>query len=272
MIIYKLTSPSNKCYIGQTKNSINIRWKQHRQAWNSLNKIPYKNTTVKLFYAFDKYPNENEWNIEILCECFDVNEMDEKEMYYIELYDSINNGYNITKGGKGRKVDFLTEEHKTNISNARKNYYDSDSGKEWKNTLSEICSGENNPAFGKKFSHTEETKKDISDKMKGKNVGKDPWNKGKTGVYSEKTLQQMSIGRKGKGLGKDNSKNMLGKPQTEHQKQTVSNIKSKYWIITNPEGNEFEVFGLSNFCKQYNLNRRNITSKSGSKKYKARKK
>jgi hypothetical protein len=272
MIIYKLTSPSGKCYVGQTKFHIDFRWSQHIKSWERWKQDrSRKKNSSKLYYGFDKYKPDF-WQKEIVFKCSSKEELDFMEMYYIELYDSINEGYNITKGGSGVKLDFLTEEHKKNLSIARKIYYESEKGLEWKDYLSEKYSGENNPMYGKNFNHTEETKNDISKKMKGKNSGKNPWNKNKKGVYTEETLEKMSANRKGKGLGKDNSKNMFGKSQTEYQKQIVSSIKSKYWIITDPEGNEFEVFGLSKFCNENNLSQSNITTKSGSRKYRARKK
>jgi hypothetical protein len=267
MIIYKLTSPSNKSYIGQTKSNIELRWKQHRQLWKRLKiKGCYKNSSSKLFYAFDKYPENSCWKISILCECLSKKELDKMEMYYILNYDTVNNGYNITKGGSGRKVDFLTKEHKQNLSNARKKYYDTQDGKKWKQHLSIIVSGKNNPRYGKTFSHSDKTKQDISNKMKGKNKGKEPWNKDKQGVYSEKTLEKMSKNRTGKALGKDNSKNMKGKSQTDFQKEKSSIANSKFWIITDPNGNQFEIFNLRKYCKENGLDASNIQTKCGSKK------
>lgn len=67
---------------------------------------------------------------------------------------------------------------------------------EWKKNNSKRNTGENNPNYGKtgywngkkKNAWTEEMKKKLSDKMKGKI----PWNKGKKGVYSEDSLKKMS--------------------------------------------------------------------------------
>ena len=51
--------------------------------------------------------------------------------------------------------------------------------------------GDKNPFFGKK--HTEKAKEE----MRQARLGKEPWNKGKTGVYSEKTLKKMSLVKSG---------------------------------------------------------------------------
>lgn len=269
MIIYKLISPSGKVYIGQTKNSVEFRWNQHIKSWERWKRNRTKRgVSSKLYFALDKHSPEN-WKKEVLCECFLKEELDEKEEYYIQLYDSVENGYNITKGGSGRKVFFLDEEHKENLSKARKQYYDTEEGLEWKEKLSKKFSGENNPMYGKTYTKSEETKKLISEKMKGKNLGKDPWNKGKP--LDEEYKKKISEGRKGKGLGRDNSKNMKGKSQTEYQKQRASETKGKIWIIIDPNGNEFEIFSLNKFCKENGLDQGNL-SRGKHKGYKAKKK
>lgn len=277
MNIYKLTSPSGKVYIGQTKNTIELRWNQHIRSWERWKRErTKKGGSTKLYFALDKYPPEN-WKIEILCKCSLREELDEKEEYYIQSYNSIEDGYNITKGGSGRKVDFFDEDHKKNLSNARKEYFNTDEGLKWKEELSKKYSDEGNPMYGKVFDHTEETKKDISEKMKGKNLGKEPWNKGKEGVYSNETTDNISKTQKkrhaeGKYDHIDYSLKMKGKKQTEKQKEAVSLSNGKTWIITDPNGNESEIFSLNKFCGEMGLDTRNIQSKSGSKKYKARKK
>lgn len=48
--------------------------------------------------AILKYGRQN-FSIKELEEC-DTGKLDEREVYYISLYDSYNNGYNSTKGGK----------------------------------------------------------------------------------------------------------------------------------------------------------------------------
>src|SRR4051812_8514626 len=109
MLIYKLISPSNKLYIGKTKyDSFNDRWRQHVTLWKKLTKTKnYKDAPTKLLYAFDKYP-PREWTHEILLEgYYTIEELNQKEIEAIEQYDTIAVGYNITKGGDGRLVDFL---------------------------------------------------------------------------------------------------------------------------------------------------------------------
>lgn len=275
MIIYKIQSPSNKVYIGQTKTSLNIRFKQHVSLWKRLSKNKnYRGNNVKLFHAFDKY-DPVYWFISIIDFASSKDELDEKETYYIQLYDSYNNGYNCTKGGDGRKVDFLEEDHKENISISRKKYFETEEGLKWKEQLRNNFVGENNPMFGKTFKHSEETKQKMKDNSVGKNKGKEPWNKGIKCSDEQKEKQSLKMKENHKNGKYDDLKrslNMKGKQQTEFQKQRVSETKGKIWIIIDPNGNEFEVFSLNKFCKENGLDSGNIQSKSGSKKYKAKRK
>lgn len=94
--IYCITNKiNNKKYIGQ---SIDIykRWKEHkRTAFDYKN----KNSNLHLYNAMRLYGIEN-FDFEIIEEC-PIEELDEKEIYYIKLFDSYNTGYNNTYGGQG---------------------------------------------------------------------------------------------------------------------------------------------------------------------------
>lgn len=86
--IYKYTSPSNKCYIGQSVN-INQRINEHK------NFKKYKNP--KFYNAIRKY-GWNNFKFEIVEQC-KPEELNNREIYWISFYDSFNNGYNCTTGG-----------------------------------------------------------------------------------------------------------------------------------------------------------------------------
>ena len=97
--IYKVTNKVNgKCYIGKSID-INDRWIRHRSRAFQENDNSYNS----YFYrAIRKYGLEN-FIFEVLEEC-DPSQLDEKEKYYISIYDSYfknNNGYNMTLGGDG---------------------------------------------------------------------------------------------------------------------------------------------------------------------------
>jgi group I intron endonuclease len=275
MIIYKLISPSGKIYIGQTKSDLDKRFVQHINSWKrwTTNKSK-KGVCTKLFYGFDSYDPES-WIKEIIYETNSKEELDTKEIYFIELFDSIQNGYNITKGGNGRKVDFLDEDHKQNISDSRKEYFDTEEGKEWKRIASKRNLGANNPMYGKQFSHSEETKNKMSQNSKGKNKGKIPWNKDKTGIYSEESLKKNSHSAKEnhkKGIYShiDRSLNMKGKSQSDYQKRRASETKSKSWELIDSENNIFVIKSLRKFCIERGFDPGNM-SKNRVKGWKCRK-
>ena len=100
--IYKLTSPSGKCYIGQSKD-IYGRFRGH--------KSDTKRKHQKLYYAIRKYGYGN-FKKEILEEC-PIGVLDIREIYWINYFDSTNNGYNCDVGGQIHKT--FSEEHKEKL-------------------------------------------------------------------------------------------------------------------------------------------------------------
>ena len=100
--IYKITNKVNgKIYIGQTIRSVEQRWKDHQAAWHG------NRHCQALYDAFDKYGIEN-FDIEEIEQCAET-ELNAKEQFWIQYYDSFNSGYNITLGGDGnRKLDAAT--------------------------------------------------------------------------------------------------------------------------------------------------------------------
>lgn len=119
--IYKITNIINgKCYIGASKD-IERRFKEHRNNYNSTQE--YNKT---LYKAFRKY-NIINFSFEILEET-SLDNMFEREKYWINYFDSYQNGYNETYGGEGgyapgekNNWSKLTEEDVTNIRLAYKN-------------------------------------------------------------------------------------------------------------------------------------------------------
>ena len=93
-VIYKIENLANgKVYIGQTIQSFNRRKRTHE---NELRNNKHKN--LKLQNAWKKYGSESfKFNIIEVCE---ESMLDQKEIYYIQQYDSFKRGYNMTVGGK----------------------------------------------------------------------------------------------------------------------------------------------------------------------------
>jgi group I intron endonuclease len=96
MIIYKVTNlVNNKIYIGQTIKTLKERIKNHVR--ESKNKNIYR----PFLLALKKYGLEN-FLFEEIDNADSLNELDKKEIYWINLYDSTNKekGYNISFGGQ----------------------------------------------------------------------------------------------------------------------------------------------------------------------------
>ena len=94
MVIYKVTNKINgKVYIGKTKRSIEARWKQHCYDVGS------KHSHFKLQDAIKKFGAEA-FTVEQIDIAVSNDEANAKEMFWIEHYDSIENGYNTSPGGK----------------------------------------------------------------------------------------------------------------------------------------------------------------------------
>ena len=94
--IYKvINNINNKIYIGQTRRTIEIRWKEHiRDSFK-----PSRSYTSILHSAIRKY-GEEAFSVENIETC-DNKILNEREIYWINYYDSCNNGYNISHGGNG---------------------------------------------------------------------------------------------------------------------------------------------------------------------------
>ena len=92
--IYKITNIiTDQCYIGQSLN-IYKRWCDHCKAGLGID-TPVGN---KLYQKKKKTGLQN-FTFELLCQC-PKEELDQKEKYFIELYQSDLYGFNGTKGNK----------------------------------------------------------------------------------------------------------------------------------------------------------------------------
>lgn len=91
-VIYKITNDINgKSYIGQ---SINFQ-ERKRQHFDEKTWAKYPN--IALYKAMKKYGKEN-FSIKVIDEVPDYM-LNCKEQYYIQMFDTYRNGYNMTLGG-----------------------------------------------------------------------------------------------------------------------------------------------------------------------------
>lgn len=97
--IYQITNNVNgKIYVGKTtKNNIQERWEEHLKDYKKprCEKRP-------LYDAMNKYGSEN-FSIKELEKC-SLEELNDKEIYWIEKLGSFKYGYNATAGGDGKQT------------------------------------------------------------------------------------------------------------------------------------------------------------------------
>ena len=95
--IYKITNLTNqKCYIGKS-NNLERRWKDHQRLAFTFGHKEYNKT---LYQAIRKYGLEN-FKFEVIDILDDYSISGEREIYWINYYNSYKDGYNETNGGDG---------------------------------------------------------------------------------------------------------------------------------------------------------------------------
>jgi len=174
IVIYKLTSPSGKVYIGQTVNLCK-RLNEHNR------------TDSPIGYALRKYGLEN-FDVEVLWLAADEEMAGCLESCAIRVYESkVPNGYNRTDGGEGCRGYHHTEEFKRKVSKrmmgnevwklspvvGKPNMLGKTHRESTRRKISQALVGnENNlhsPGFSG-YSHSEETKDRIRKKLQGRMV------------------------------------------------------------------------------------------------------
>lgn len=209
--IYKITNIlNNHNYIGQTKNTLENRLKQHLKCSN-------KDYIKNYFHSAIKKYGKNNFKISLVEEVDDA-DLNEKEIYWIKYFKSIGEAnYNIAAGGYNNPFEYLSKDEKSKIA---KKSWETFLNNHTKEEIDEInkkkgMPGEKNPNFGGSINHklgcmnyhinnpgifngsgnpfygkhhSEETKKILSEKLLGnKNHpqnGENNTNYGKRGIES----------------------------------------------------------------------------------------
>lgn len=179
MIIYRVKNKiSGKVYIGQTIYTLDMRKKQHIKLSKS------KNTH---FYNALRSYGETQFEWSVLTSANTKEELNELEIFYIIEYNSIEDGYNMVEGGTGgynesavianRKKrkgktyeEIYTIDGLKKMENVRANI--GNIGKKYFKSLTDEHRSENARKGAYKlvemgYTHSEETKKKISDAQKG---------------------------------------------------------------------------------------------------------
>lgn len=107
-IYYWKNKITNKYYIGQSID-ISKRLTQHKWAYQQ------QNQKYPLYIEMRNYGIENfEWGI--LEEC-SIDELDQKEIYWIKKFNSYLDGYNLTSGGQGIYIGIGENNGRTKLTN-----------------------------------------------------------------------------------------------------------------------------------------------------------
>ena len=175
-------------YIGQTVRP-EYRFKSH------INDAINKKDNNKFHNALRKYGLDN-FVYCILEDNVLRNNLNMKEIEWIEYYDSFYSGYNLTLGGGGTVSRICTEETRKKLSESRKGktpwIFGKHHSKESREKMSEASKGANNPFYGKH--RKESTKQKISTSNKGKHSFNGMYGK----HHKESTKKKMSISNKNK--------------------------------------------------------------------------
>lgn len=157
--IYCIENLTNKKkYIGQSVN-IQSRWAKHK---SELNNNYHDNDYLQK--SWNKYGADN-FKFYVIEFC-DIDKLDELEVYYIELYDTLNRakGYNLTSGGSYNKR--YSDETRLKMSQAQIGHEVSFESRMKISKNHANVSGSNNGMYGRH--HTEEAKKKVSNANKGR--------------------------------------------------------------------------------------------------------
>jgi group I intron endonuclease len=232
--IYKIVNTlNNKVYVGSAID-IDTRWRRHKKML-----IECYHHSKKLQNSYNKH-GINNFNYEIIELC-EKHLLTQREQYWIESFDSYNNGYNsrpIAGSNLGLKLP-ISEETRKKIGLKSKGRKHTEEAKQ------KIKEKRKSQIF------SEETRKKISDLHKGKivneetrkkiseaNKGRAPINKGKTyeEIYGKEKAEELKLKRKINGYnskiseeGRNNiNKNRRGKTYEEiYGKEKAEELKLK---------------------------------------------
>ena len=190
---------NGKSYVGQTVHQDNLEKRTYTDGSGYKGKNKNGNDS-KFWRAIQKYGWDNFEHIILEKDIPTLKLANEKEQYWINYYDSYNNGYNSTLGGDGAKGRTFSDEEKK----YRSELY-SGSGNPMYGMRGELA-----PSYGRKLS--DEAKKKISEANRGK-------------IVSNETRKKLSETRKRMNLVGENS-SMYGKHHTDDTKTRLSELAS----------------------------------------------
>ena len=193
MYIYKITNNLNN------KNYIGLKTKTVEESES------YYGSGVAVNRAINKYGKHNFTKTILERDIVDYDYLKDREQYWIQYYDSYNNGYNMTLGGDGLLGYVYTEEHRRKISISTK---------------------------GRRWTMSEEGRRNISKAHMGV----------KQGPCSEETKRRMSkakLGVKRKPLSDEHKKLLseinLGNTHSDKTKQKMKEAYNNRSVLECPQ-------------------------------------
>lgn len=186
---------NNKKYIGQHKSEVFTE--------------DYKGSGKLLIKAIEKYGIDN-FKVELLEECDSLEELNEREKYWIRYYDAVDSNmfYNLIKGGEGGSVKGrkLSESTKNKISIS----------------INKVKkSGINHPMYGRRMKRGEET----VNKLRNSQIGSNNSFYGKH--HSKETIELYKKQRSGE------NNPMYGKRQSDDGRKRISESKRGKIFVNN---------------------------------------
>jgi group I intron endonuclease len=205
---------SNRLYIGSSGNMVK-RWTQHKSHLRHQH-----HSSQKLQRAWDKY-GEDSFKFIVIEEC-NISELRTREQYWMDVFNSYENGFNGTKKalehseevrarlsemGKGRT---LTAETKKKMSDSHKNNGVAPSVTQMHTSKARVKAAK--AKLGRK--HTDEAKAQMSKSRKGRGLGL-------THTMSEESKKKLSLAKTGIKKSEE-AKVEMRKPKSEEAKKNMS--------------------------------------------------
>lgn len=208
-IIYMYENLINhKKYVGQTTKPMLERHQNHKhQKYNSY-----------FHNALSKYGEEN-FEITILDFGMNADDLNAKEQYWIDFYETQKSGYNLTAGGKGSSGYKHSEETILHLKS--------------------INTGSNNPMFGRTLSpqQRERMSKSKIGMFKGRKL-------------SRETRLKISQSKIGKNAGENNP--MFGKHHIQESKDKIRNNRMSFAGANHPQSKIYVQLSLDGtFIAEY---------------------
>ena len=183
---------------------------------------------TKFYNAVRKYGWDN-FIFGIIEEC-DENILDEREIFYIQKYKTLNEGYNMTSGGDGGVTWIMPEEMRKKYSKRMKTFRHTE---EAKLKISKA---------NKDRKWSDDAKKRLSEKLKGK----------KGPIISQDGKKRISDSKKGIKRPQYVIDKMIETKKSKYKPE--NHISAKKFIFISPTGEEYLVVGgFKKFCDENNI-------------------